>query len=116
MYPFISPITNTVYTACVAMKLCTPFSDEDVQAGNHRVVAQSTAGVGGFAGILGPPGGRLSAARQEAERRRALALKVLDQRLQAATTVGGRSGGEVLGGTSFTPEEGEGGGRGAGQS
>ncbi|EPS45028.1 hypothetical protein H072_1032 [Dactylellina haptotyla CBS 200.50] len=110
LYPFISPITNTIYGLAVAVKLCIPFTDEDVQAGNSRVAA-SSANAGGFAGILGPPGGRLSAARQEAERRRALALKVLDQRLHAATTMAGRPGGngsaEMLGGTSFTPEDGD---------
>ncbi|KAF3911518.1 hypothetical protein ABW20_dc0108235 [Dactylellina cionopaga] len=111
LYPFISPVTNAVYDLAVAIRLCTPFTDEDVQAGNHRV-AQTSGSTGGFAGILGPPGGRISAARQEAERRRALALKVLDQRLHAATTMsagrpGGSVGGEMLGGTSFTQEDGD---------
>ncbi|KAK6535406.1 hypothetical protein TWF694_001867 [Orbilia ellipsospora] len=120
LYPFISPVTNTIYALAVSVRLCVPFTDEDVQAGNSRVAASAASAGGGFAGILGPPGGRLSAARQEAERRRALALKVLDQRLHAATTVG-RPGGEMLGGTSFTPEDGDMGVRsgpsqGAGQS
>jgi hypothetical protein len=69
-------------------------------------------------------------ARAEAERRRALALKALDQRLHAATskaqsagqaTVSTAAGGpSVLGETSFTPEgheerEGGGGGGGGGE-
>ncbi|KAF3933322.1 hypothetical protein ABW19_dt0201758 [Dactylella cylindrospora] len=105
LYPFISPVTNAVYNLAVSLKICTPFTDDDIQAGNNRVAQANSVGLGG---ILGAAGGRISAARQEQERRRALALRVLDQRLHAATA--GKPGGEVLGGTSFTPEEGEMGG------
>ncbi|KAK6359382.1 hypothetical protein TWF696_000542 [Orbilia brochopaga] len=108
LYPIVSPLSNTIYNICVTLKICTPFSDDDIQAGNSRAAQQQqyVGSAGGLAGVLGPPGGRISTARQEAERRRALALKVLDQRLHAATTTAGRPGGsEVLGGTSFTSEE-----------
>lgn len=58
----------------VAVRLCTPFSQADMSAARGESVLQR-----------GTPG----SARAEAERRRAIALKALDQRLQAAS--GGNS-------------------------
>ncbi|KAK0747716.1 eukaryotic integral membrane protein-domain-containing protein [Apiosordaria backusii] len=72
--PLVSSISDQVFNVLVAMRLCTPFSAADVSAarGDHHHHNFSQRGVPG-------------SARAEAERRRALALKALDQRLHAAT-------------------------------
>ncbi|KAJ9141917.1 Eukaryotic integral membrane protein-domain-containing protein [Pleurostoma richardsiae] len=69
--PLVAGVSDQVFNVLVAMRMCTPFSQADVSAARgdsflHR----------------GVPG----SARAEAERRRALALKALDQRLHAATS------------------------------
>ncbi|KAK4903167.1 hypothetical protein LTR27_000095 [Elasticomyces elasticus] len=76
MHPVLSPICDAIYGTLVALRVCTPFSDEDVETGNENAASSSeslpTTSAGG-------------AGRQaEAERRRAIALKALDQRLNAA--------------------------------
>jgi len=68
--PFISAFSNQVYNVLLSLRICTPFSAADVSASRGDAFVQR-----------GAPGG----ARAEAERRRALALKALDQRLHAAT-------------------------------
>lgn len=68
--PTISMFSNTVYQILVSFHICRPFSDADVSASRGDSFVQR-----------GTPG----TARAEAERRRALALKALDQRLHAAT-------------------------------
>jgi hypothetical protein len=68
--PFIAGISDQIYTVLVSLKICTPFSAADVSASRGETIVQR-----------GTPG----SARAEAERRRALALKALDQRLHAAT-------------------------------
>ncbi|KAI1825773.1 eukaryotic integral membrane protein [Xylaria intraflava] len=67
--PFVAALADQVFNALVAMRVCTPFSPADLSAAQGSTFHQrsSTGGV-----------------RAEAERRRALALKVLDQRLHAA--------------------------------
>jgi hypothetical protein len=70
--PFIAAFSNQVYNILVSLRICTPFSQADVSASRGETFMQRSAGA---------PGG----ARAEAERRRALALKALDQRLHAAT-------------------------------
>ena len=87
--PLSTPIaaaSDKIYDALVAMRICTPFSAEDVEAGNEQAMAREEGGLpsllnggGTRAGVRG--GGK----REEAERRRALALKALDQRLHAAS-------------------------------
>ncbi|PSR90541.1 rhomboid family protein [Coniella lustricola] len=79
--PLVAAISDQIFNILVAMRLCSPFSPADVSA---------AAGVGGSNGPYhshrnAAPG----SARAEAERRRALALRALDQRLQHATA--GRS-------------------------
>ncbi|KAG0652863.1 Transmembrane [Hyphodiscus hymeniophilus] len=74
--PFIAAFSNQVYTILVSLRICTPFSQADASASRGETFMQRSAGA---------PGG----ARAEAERRRALALKALDQRLHAATTTVG---------------------------
>ncbi|KAI2632082.1 eukaryotic integral membrane protein-domain-containing protein [Hypoxylon sp. NC1633] len=76
--PFVSMITDPIFNALVAMRICTPFSQADISAAHGGNFMQRTAHGG---------------VRAEAERRRALALKVLDQRLHAATTTAGSSSG-----------------------
>jgi len=75
--PFVAGISEQVFNILVAMRLCVPFSAADVSAarGDHN------HGHHGFSHRGAAPG----SARAEAERRRALALKALDQRLHAAT-------------------------------
>jgi hypothetical protein len=68
--PVVAAFADQVFNVLVAIKICTPFSQAEVSAaqGNNYLPR-------------GVPGG----VRAEAERRRALALKALDQRLHAAT-------------------------------
>lgn len=67
--PFVAAIADQIFLVMVAMRLCTPFTPADASRNDSRI--QRTA-----------PGG----ARAEAERRRAIALRALDQRLHAATS------------------------------
>ncbi|TKA75444.1 hypothetical protein B0A55_04874 [Friedmanniomyces simplex] len=78
MHPFLSPVCDAVYATLVSFKIFTPFSEEAVEAGNENVASRSE----GLPSIMNGEGG--SGRRAEAERRRALALKALDQRLNAA--------------------------------
>ncbi|EJP62117.1 Rhomboid-like protein 19 [Beauveria bassiana] len=113
--PVVSAVSNQVFDVLVAVRLCTPFSATDV--------LQRRGGGGGSGGA---PGG----ARAEAERRRAIALRALDQRLNAASNAAGKQApqpasqtagppvhtqpqttqaamtteGQVLGETKFEPE------------
>jgi hypothetical protein len=67
----IGSISTIVYNLLVAVKICTPFSAADISASrSDSYIHRSSA-----------PG----STRAETERRRALALKALDQRLHAAT-------------------------------
>lgn len=116
--PAVAVFADQVFEAFVAMKLCSPFSQADMTAARGENFVQR-----------GTPG----SARAEAERRRAIALKALDQRLHAAgsspqanrsssrpPTQASGSGerghqantqtattsqpGEMLGGTTFEPD------------
>lgn len=97
---FPEPLSTPVNTICtkvfdllVLIKVCTPFSQEDVEAGNARVE-------------MGNIGRQVGGARAEAERRRALALRALDARL--AGTGGGRATAPL---TGVTVENASNGGR-----
>ncbi|KAK2625803.1 hypothetical protein QTJ16_005115 [Diplocarpon rosae] len=68
--PIVASSSNQIYNILVSLRMCTPFSSADVSASRGDTFVQR-----------GTPG----SARQEAERRRALALKELDQRLNAAS-------------------------------
>jgi hypothetical protein len=74
--PFVAAFSNQIYSILVSLKICTPFSEADVSASRGDTFMQR-----------GTPG----SARAEAERRRALALKALDQRLHAATAGGSKT-------------------------
>ncbi|KAE8350846.1 eukaryotic integral membrane protein-domain-containing protein [Aspergillus coremiiformis] len=81
--PPISFVSEQIYSLMVALKICTPFSEEDIASGNQQVLARGEAGLPSL--LNNQRGGmKGTAKREEAERRRALALKALDQRLQAA--------------------------------
>ncbi|UNI20104.1 hypothetical protein JDV02_006228 [Purpureocillium takamizusanense] len=68
--PFVAALADQIFDVLVAMRICTPFSQADMSAARGDRALQR-----------GTPG----SARAEAERRRAIALKALDQRLNAAT-------------------------------
>jgi len=74
----LAAFSDHMYGLLVSLRLCTPFSEDDVNAGNEQAMARADGG--GLPTIRG--GGR----REEAERRRAVALKALDQRLHASTS------------------------------
>ncbi|RDA94802.1 hypothetical protein CP533_4248 [Ophiocordyceps camponoti-saundersi (nom. inval.)] len=75
--PIVATLSDHVFDFLVAMRLCTPFSHADVFAARgDRYMQRSTPG----------------SARAEAERRRAIALKALDQRLNAASSSSSSSG------------------------
>lgn len=74
--PAVAAVGAAVFDALVAVRVCSPFATGDGYRHQQQQHHQSR----------GVPGG----ARAEAERRRALALKALDQRLHAATAHSGR--------------------------
>lgn len=77
LHPFISPVSDGIYGILVQLKLCTPFTEEAIESSN-----QSRSD--GLPNIMDARPGAAGGRRAEAERRRALALKALDQRLNAA--------------------------------
>lgn len=79
----VAAIADGVYNALVTLRICTPFSADDVEMGNEQATAR---GEDGLPSLLNQAGSRNGKSKQEeAERRRALALKALDQRLHAAS-------------------------------
>lgn len=100
--PYIDIIANALYKTLVSFKLLRPFSADDVDAGNMQASVRSGGDV--LPSLLNRPRGR----QDEAERRRALALRALDQRLQAATVtppVVNLTGPSPLGETMYEPDE-----------
>ncbi|KAI8934694.1 hypothetical protein NX059_008385 [Plenodomus lindquistii] len=109
----IATLGDAIYNTLVSLKVCTPFSDQDIDAGNEQASARAE---GGLPSIMNPSskGGRGGGTRAEAERRRALALKALDQRLHAAAARGPTTTApaaptasgptNMLGETSYEPE------------
>ncbi|OCK79647.1 cytochrome C oxidase subunit I [Lepidopterella palustris CBS 459.81] len=105
----IAKLGDQVYNILITLKLCSPFSAEDVNAGNEQAMARAE---GGLPSLMNPNGrgGRGGGRREEAERRRALALKALDQRLHAAANRGGAQApaapvaAHMLGETNYSPE------------
>ena len=79
----ISAVSNTIYSLLVTAKMLSPFTDEDVQLSNEQATSRGESALPSLMNPTGRQGGR--GKREEAERRRALALKALDQRLQAAS-------------------------------
>ncbi|KAJ5871501.1 uncharacterized protein N7529_003854 [Penicillium soppii] len=83
MQPPIAFAADQVYAVLVAVKILTPFSDDDIASGNEQVLARGEAGLPTLLNARGSARG--ASKREEAERRRAIALKALDRRLQNAT-------------------------------
>ena len=77
----IAAASDLIFELLVALRICTPFSTEDVENSNQQAGARSQ----GLPNIMSPDGRQGASKREEAERRRNLALKALDQRLQAAS-------------------------------
>ncbi|KAL4759043.1 rhomboid family protein [Aspergillus foveolatus] len=119
--PPIGFVSDTIYSFLVSLKICTPFSAEEIASGNQQALARGEAGL---PSLLSNRSGRSMAKREEAERRRAVALKALDQRLQAAVAARAHPGASassqnqpptqtatpsvpgqtMLGETSYTPD------------
>ncbi|EAW06889.1 rhomboid family protein [Aspergillus clavatus NRRL 1] len=126
--PPIAFVADQIYSFLVAVKICIPFSEEDIASGNQQVLARGEAGLPSLLNSQRGGGMRGMGKREEAERRRALALKALDQRLQAAAAGRAQSqastvvqpgppqshaaaptvsaGQSMLGETSYTPDHG----------
>lgn len=117
MQPPISFICEQIYILLVNMRICTPFSSGEIESGNQQAAARGEAGLPSLLNN-GRRTGVGTGKREEAERRRALALQALDQRLSAAnanrpppqpTAVAPApalaQGQESLGRTDYTPDE-----------
>jgi membrane associated rhomboid family serine protease len=113
--PPVAAVCDQIYIFLVNMRLCIPFSDEDIESGNQQAAARGEAGLPSLLNNGGRTG-RGTGKREEAERRRALALQALDQRLSAANASKPPSqpnsvaptlvqGQESLGRTDYTPDE-----------
>lgn len=96
MQPPIGFVADQIYTLLVASKILTPFSEDEIASGNQQVLARGEAGLPTLLSSQ-RANARGSAKREEAERRRALALKALDQRLQTASAGRGPTGPSTLG-------------------
>lgn len=80
--PPIAAVADSVYKMLLALHVCSPFSANDIESSNEQATAR---GEGGLPSLLNS--GKRSGKRDDAERRRALALKALDERLNAATAL-----------------------------
>ena len=81
--PAIAIFADSIYNALVALHVCTPFSAEEIETSNEQAIARGESELPSLLEPINRRGG--VSKREEAERRRALALKVLDQRLHAAS-------------------------------
>ena len=82
--PPIATVCDQIFNLLCILKLCTPFSDEDVATSNEHAAARSDAGLPNF--VKQSRGRKGMSKREEVERRRALALRALDQRLNTASS------------------------------
>lgn len=115
--PLQTPIgifADNIYNLLITVKILKPFSAEDVDAGNEQASARAEGGLPSLMNSAGR-GGRGGGSRAEAERRRALALKALDQRLHAAAgrpvqqqVPAAAQGASMLGETSYETDRSDG--------
>lgn len=106
----VSAAADAVYSALVALRVCSPFSADEVEQGNEQAAARGEGGA--LPSLLNhTPGAGPGSTRQESERRRALALRALDQRLQGvrgdvapATQAATTSSPNPLAQTNYNPE------------
>lgn len=116
--PLQTPIgvfADNLYNLFTAVRIISPFSAEDVDAGNEQASARAEGGLPSLMNSAGRGGRGGGGSRAEAERRRALALKALDQRLHAAAARGvpqqvprPSQGSSMLGETSYEPDRSDG--------
>jgi hypothetical protein len=104
----VAAIADKVYDILTSIGACTPFTNEDVESGNMQATARAE---GGLPSLMSSRG---SGRREEAERRRALALQALDQRLHAASSRGSSQPPPVPAPAQATRPEGNEGGEGSG--
>ncbi|KNG44915.1 cytochrome c oxidase subunit I [Stemphylium lycopersici] len=109
----VGALADGIYNMLISLQVCTPFSDQDIDAGNEQASARAE---GGLPSIMNPNsrGGRGGSSRAEAERRRAVALEALNARLNAAASRGPSSvtpaapsisaPSESLGETNYEPD------------
>lgn len=79
--PPIAAFAGRIYKVLIALRICTPFAVQDIESINEP---STSLGESSHHTMLSPES-RQEGRKEEAERRRALALKALDQRLSAAT-------------------------------
>jgi membrane associated rhomboid family serine protease len=77
--PPIAAACNQIFELLCTIKLCTPFSEEAIAMSNEQAAARGEGGLPTF--VKQSRGLKGMSKREEAERRRALALRALDQRL-----------------------------------
>lgn len=84
LQPPIAAICDRIYTFLCSFNIIKPFSDEAVASSNEQAAARGDAGLPTVMNQSRAARGMNK--RDEAERRRALALKALDERLNAASS------------------------------
>ncbi|EXJ95059.1 hypothetical protein A1O1_00177 [Capronia coronata CBS 617.96] len=114
MQPPIAVLCDQIFLLLCNLKICTPFSEEDIATGNEQAAARGEMGLPNY--NKHARGARGLSKREEAERRRALALKALDERLNASSNRAATQspsttapnlpkGQEMLGQTDYRPDE-----------
>ena len=112
--PPVAFVCDQIYILFVNLKICTPFSNDDIASGNEQAAARGEVGLPNL--LNNARIGRGTGKREEAERRRALALRALDQRLNAASSskpsnqpvqvvAAPQQEQNVLGATDYRPDE-----------
>lgn len=113
LQPPIAALCDQIFNLLCSLKICTPFSDEVIAMSNEQAAARGESGLPNFSRHA--RGARGLSKREEAERRRALALKALDERLNAfssrtaaqtpsTNTPKLPNGQEMLGQTDYRPD------------
>ncbi|KAJ5898831.1 hypothetical protein N7495_003575 [Penicillium taxi] len=102
MQPPIAFVADQIYSLLVAVKILTPFSEDEIVSGNQQVLARGEAGLPNL--HSSSHGSRASAKREEADRRRTIALRALDQRLQAASAGRSQAGPSIVAEPSSHPQ------------
>ena len=87
--PYISQLSDPMYSLLTGLGILKPFTMEETSAGNDLAHARNAGELPSIANPRGTVGEMPnSRQREEAERRRRLALEALDQRLAAASQRG----------------------------
>ena len=80
--PPIAAVCDQIFILCCNLKIVKPFSDDAIATSNEHAAVRGDSGLPTV--MSRDRGARTANKREEAERRRALALKALDERLSAA--------------------------------